>query len=257
MSFKKIEQLKDFLNIKRPLPTIVLDKLYNTVKQAYIYNSNAIEGNSLSLRETQIVLEQGITIKGKPLKDHIEAKNQDFALDFLVDEVKVKKPLTKQLIKEFHQIIIGDIDRGIAGKFRQHDVWISHSGTVTAHYLHIEEELDALLDWYETSTDHILEKVAKFHAKFEKIHPFSDGNGRTGRLIMNLELMKNGYPITIIKLEDSKTYYQSLETASISNDFNPIIQFIAKNVQQSIERNLKMLDREWKDKFIEWEATFD
>lgn len=254
MSFKNIEQLKDFLNIKRPLPAVVLDKLYNTVKQAYIYNSNAIEGNSLSLRETQIVLEQGITIKGKPLKDHIEAKNQDFALDFLVDEVKAGKSLTKQLIKEFHQIIIGDIDRGIAGKFRQHDVWISHSETITAHYLHIEEELDALLHWYETSTDHILEKVAKFHAKFEKIHPFSDGNGRTGRLIMNLELMKHGYPITIIKMEDRETYYQTLEIASINDDFQPITQFITDNVQQSIERNLKMLDREWETGFLEWKS---
>lgn len=96
-----IEKLKNYLNIKRPIPASVLEKIYDNIKTEYIYNSNAIEGNSLTLKETEVVLEYGITVKGKPLKDHIEAKNQAYALDFLKEEVKLRKEIDKKLIKEF------------------------------------------------------------------------------------------------------------------------------------------------------------
>ncbi len=109
--------------------------------------------------------------------------------------------------------------------------------------------MQRLLDWYNQSDRHIIEKVAVFHARFEKIHPFSDGNGRTGRLLMNLELMKQGYPITIIKNEDREKYYQVLENAQTNDDYQDVIDFVANNVQASIERNLEMLDRDWKVAF--------
>ncbi|MDP8170598.1 Fic family protein [Pasteurella skyensis] len=250
-----LKKLKNFLNARRPLPQSVLKKLFESLKQEYIYHSNAIEGNSLTLRETQIVLEQGITINGKPLKDHIETQNQSYAIDYLLEEIALNRVLDIRLIKEFHQIVIGSIDREIAGVFRNHDVVISHSKTETSRPFHIEEDLQTLLDWYNQSDRHIIEKVAIFHARFEKIHPFSDGNGRTGRLLMNLELMKQGYPITIIKNEDREKYYQVLENAQTSDNYQDVIDFVANNVQASIERNLEMLDRDWKIAFNNQELT--
>ncbi len=245
-----IEKLKNYLSIKRPIPASVLEKIYNNIKTEYTYNSNAIEGNSLTLKETEVVLEYGVTVKGKPLKDHIEAKNQAYALDFLKEEVKLKKEIDKKLIKEFHQIIIGDIDREIAGKFRTYPVTIKASETKTSSPLHIEEELDNLIKWYNSEQNlNIIEKVAIFHSKFEKTHPFGDGNGRTGRLLMNFELMKEGYPITIIKNEDRLEYYNSLEKAQTKEDYKDIIKFIHSNVEKSIIKNLEMLEENWKEKF--------
>lgn len=245
-----IEKLKNYLNIKRPIPASILEKIYDNIKTEYTYNSNAIEGNSLTLKETEVVLEYGITIKGKPLKDHIEAKNQAYALDFLKEEVKSKKEIDKKLIKEFHQIIIGDIDREIAGKFRTYPVSIKASETKTTSPLHIEKELEDLIQWYnEKHNLNIIEKVAIFHSKFEKIHPFGDGNGRTGRLLMNLELMKEGYPITIIRNEDRLEYYDSLEKAQTKEDYKDIIKFIYNNVKRSIINNLEMLEENWEENF--------
>lgn len=247
-----IKKLKDYLNIKRPLPKSALEKMYENIKTEYVYNSNAIEGNSLTLKETGIVLEYGITVKGKPLKDHIEAKNQAYAIDFLMKEVKNKKEITKRLIKEFHQIVIGDIDREIAGKFRTWGVEIKGSSIETVKFHHIEEELDKLIDNYNNDKKDIIEKVAKFHADFEKIHPFGDGNGRTGRLLMNLELMKEGYPITIIKLEDRLEYYDSLEKAQTKNDYQDIINFVYENVKRSIIKTLELVEENWEKNFEEY-----
>lgn len=250
-----IKKLKDYLNIKRPIPKTVLEKIYKNIKTEYVYNSNAIEGNSLTLKETEVVLEYGLTVKGKPLKDHIEAKNQAYALDFLKEEVKNGKEITKQLIKEFHQIIIGDIDREIAGKFRTYPVEIRASETKTSNFFHIEEDLEELIKWYNSEKRDLIEKVAIFHANFEKIHPFGDGNGRTGRLLMNLELMKNGYPVTIIKNEDRLSYYEALEKAQTKNDYGDIINFVHENVKRSIIRNLEMLEDNWEEKFEEYLKT--
>lgn len=247
-----IKKLRDYLNIKRPLPKSALEKMYENIKTEYVYNSNAIEGNSLTLKETEIVLEYGITVKGKSLKDHIEAKNQAYAIDFLMEEVKNKKEITKRLIKEFHQIVIGDIDREIAGKFRTWGVGIGGSTTETAKFYHIEEELDKLIDNYNKDEKDVIEKAARFHADFEKIHPFGDGNGRTGRLLMNLELMKEGYPITIIRLEDRLEYYESLEKAQTTNDYQDIINFVSNNVKRSIIKNLDLVEENWENNFKEY-----
>lgn len=169
-----------------------------------------------------------------------------------MEEVKNKKEITKRLIKEFHQIVIGDIDREIAGKFRTWGVGIGGSATETAKFYHIEEELDKLIDNYNKDEKDIIEKVARFHADFEKIHPFGDGNGRTGRLLMNLELMKEGYPITIIKLEDRLEYYDSLEKAQTTNDYQGIINFIYDNVKRSIIKNLELVEENWENNFKEY-----
>jgi Fic family protein len=250
----KIEELKDFLNKKRPLSETALKKIYENLKTDYVYNSNAIEGNTLTLKETQIVLEYGITVKGKSLNEHIEAKNQAFALDYLVEEVKNKREIDKRVIKEFHQIVIGDINRNIAGKFRVEPVTIGGSETKTVNAFHIEEELDKLLKWYNNEKEmNIIDKVAVFHSKFEKIHPFLDGNGRTGRLLMNLELMKEGYPITIIKNEDRLDYYSALEKSQTTDDYTDIKNFIRENVKRGIINFLEAIENDWKseiEKFL-------
>lgn len=251
----KIEELKDFLNKKRPLSDVALKKIYENFKTDYVYNSNAIEGNTLTLSETQIVLQYGITVKGKSLNEHIEAKNQAFALDYLVEEVKNKRKIDKRVIKEFHQIVIGDINRNIAGKFRTEPVRIGGSKTETVNALHIEEELENLLKWYNDEREmNLIDRVAVFHSKFEKIHPFLDGNGRTGRLLMNLELMKDGYPITIIKNEDRLEYYSALEEAQTKDDYTSIKKFIRENVKEGIIKSLEAVENDWKaeiERFLE------
>ena len=195
-----IKIFKEFLDKERPLNEGILKKLQNYLKTEFIYNSNAIEGNTLTLRETDIILQYGVTIKGKSLKEHNEVKGQEYALDFLNDILKTKESLSIRLIREFHALVLND-DFKNRGKFKQENNIILGAKFQTTPFYQVEEKLQELIDNFLKSKENIVEKVAKFHAEFEKIHPFNDGNGRTGRLLINLELMKNGYPITIIKIE--------------------------------------------------------
>ena len=243
-----IEIFKEFLDKERPLNEGILKKLQNYLKTEFIYNSNAIEGNTLTLRETDIILQYGVTIKGKSLKEHNEVKGQEYALDFLNDVLKTKESLSVRLIREFHALVLND-DFKNRGKFKQENNIMLGTKFQTTPFYQVEEKLQELIDNFLKSKENIIEKVAKFHTEFEKIHPFNDGNGRTGRLLMNLELMKNGYPITIIKNENRNDYYNALEKAQVEFDYELIIKFIKSSIENTFWLYYKHFNEETKEKF--------
>ena len=245
---KMVEIFKEFLNKERPLNDGILRKLQNNLRTEFIYNSNAIEGNTLTLRETDIILQFGITVKGKSLKEHNEVKGQEYALDFLNEVLKKEEPLSIRLIREFHALILND-DKDNRGRFKQENNTILGAKFQTTPFYHVEEKLQELIDNFNESDKNLIEKVAKFHNDFEMVHPFNDGNGRTGRLLMNLELMKNGYPITIIKNEDRDDYYQALEIASIDKNYIPLTEFIKRSIENTFWIYYKHFNEETKEKF--------
>lgn len=245
---KMVEIFKEFLNKERPLNDGILRKLQNNLRTEFIYNSNAIEGNTLTLRETDIILQFGITVKGKSLKEHNEVKGQEYALDFLNEVLKKEEPLSIRLIREFHALILND-DKDNRGRFKQENNTILGAKFQTTPFYQVEEKLQELIDNFNESDKNLIEKVAKFHNDFEMVHPFNDGNGRTGRLLMNLELMKNGYPITIIKNEDRDDYYQALEIASIDKNYIPLTEFIKRSIENTFWIYYKHFNEETKEKF--------
>ncbi|KDE69146.1 cell filamentation protein Fic [Fusobacterium necrophorum DAB] len=250
-----LELYKKFLDTKRPLEDSIVRKLEAELKTNYIYHSNAIEGNTLTLRETDVILEYGITVKGKSLQEHLEVKGQEYALNFLKEEVNYGTELSIKLIKDFHSLVLSGIDPLNAGVFKKYYNSIGHTTVQTVSPFQVEYELNQLIENYNKNTkENLIEKVAKFHADFEKIHPFSDGNGRTGRLIMNFELMKKGYPICIVRNEDRLEYYDSLELAQTKKDYSKIISFVATSLEHTFEFYFKHLSQDWKKELAEFQT---
>ena len=248
----KIESFKNFLEKERPLNKGVLTKLESNLKTNFIYNSNAIEGNTLTLKETDIILQYGVTVKGKSLKEHEEVKGQEYAINFLKEIIKRNEPLSLSLIREFHTLVLND-DIENREKFKKSNNEILGAGFETTPYYLVEEKLTELIEKFNSSENNdLIMKVACFHADFEKIHPFIDGNGRTGRLLLNLELMKNGYPITVIRNEEREEYYTALETAQAKVDYRLLTDFIEKSIENTFWMYYKNFDEDTKIKFEEY-----
>ena len=239
---KKLELYRNFLKSKRPIDEISVKKIEENLKAKYIYNSNGIEGNTLSLMETNLILEHGVTIKGKSLKEHLEVKGQEYALNFLTEVMNRKEEISLRMIREFNSLVM--VNGGGTFKTLPNEIIGANFKTSPPHL--VEEHLSKLIENFYSSNEDIIKKVAIFHADFEKIHPFPDGNGRTGRLLMNLELMKEGFPITIIKKEDREDYYNALEKAHSNDDYEDIISFIENNVEKSFEFYFEHITDNWK-----------
>ena len=248
----KIEIFKNFLEKEKPLNKGILTKLESNLKTNFIYNSNVIEGNTFTLKETDIILQYGVTVKGKSLKEHEEVKGQEYAINFLKEIIKRNEILSLRLIREFHSLVLND-DIENRGKFKQSNNEILGAGfEITSYYL-VEEKLTELIEKYNSNkVDNLVTKVSHFHADFEKIHPFIDGNGRTGRLLLNLELMKNGYPITVIRNEEREEYYTALETAQAKADYSLLAYFIEKSIENTFWIYYKYFDENTKIKFEEY-----
>ena len=239
---KKLELYRNFLKSKRPIDEISLKKIEENLKAKYIYNSNGIEGNTLSLMETNLIIEHGVTIKGKSLKEHLEVKGQEYALNFLTEVMNQKEEISLRMIREFNSLVM--VNGGGTFKTLPNEIIGANFKTSPPHL--VEEHLNKLIENFHSSNEDIIKKVAIFHADFEKIHPFPDGNGRTGRLLMNFELMKEGFPITIIKKEDREDYYNALEKAHSNDDYEDIISFIENNVEKSFEFYFEHITNNWK-----------
>lgn len=247
------------LNSLRPISPTILKKTQERFEIEMTYNSNAIEGNSLSLKETYWVIQEGLTIKEKPLKDHLEAKNQKEALDFLYQLVDERKRIiiNENLIKLLHNLVIFDSDRELAGKYRKGEVAISGSKHTPAKAYRIKQEMAKLVEWLQKNKnkDHIVEVAALLHYRLVSIHPFWDGNGRTARLVMNVLLMKAGYPLSIILKTDRKKYYRVLERAD-NGDPKPLCEFVARSVLRSLNIYLNSVHttQTSKNRFMSLEA---
>ena len=231
---KKVE-----LDGRRPLTEGELERFNEEFTVEYTYNSNAIEGNTLTLRETDLVL-RGLTIAQKPLKDHMEAVGHKEAFDYVRELVKEKAPLTESIIKQIHYLVLADKkdDRGV---YRRVPVRIMGAHHEPVQPYLIEPKMEQLLQDYAASEEHIVTKLARFHIEFEGIHPFIDGNGRTGRLLVNLELMKAGYPPIDIKFTDRVMYYNAFDAYHVKHDLSAMEGLLAGYINARLDAYLKIL----------------
>ncbi len=236
----KLQKLNKF----RPLAPTLIQKLKEKFEIEMTYNSNAIEGNTLTLKETYWVIQQGITVKGKSLKYHLEAKNHQQALDYLYELIEhgISHTISEHLIRSLHALVIQDIDKNIAGKYRDVDVFITGTDHRPPSALEVPIKMHELTEWARKNYGkmNIVEFSAIFHHKFVHIHPFQDGNGRTGRLLMNIFLMQYGFPMTIIQVNDRQKYYRALQEAD-HEKYKPLCNFIAQAILRSLNIYLDVL----------------
>ena len=235
----QIDRKKAELDERRPLTEAELERLNEEFAVEYTYNSNAIEGNTLTLRETDIVL-RGLTIDQKPLKDHIEAVAHKEAFDFVGELVKENAPLTESIIKQIHFLVLSD-KRDDRGVYRRIPVRIMGAHHEPVQPYLIEPKMEQLLRDYKASNEHIVTKLARFHIEFEGIHPFIDGNGRTGRLLVNLELMKSGYPPIDIKFTDRLAYYNAFDSYYVKHDLFAMESLFAGYINKRLDTYLRIL----------------
>lgn len=234
--FSKIDALKEQLNQRRPLTAGELQRLRDEFLVEYTYNSNAIEGNTLTLQETALVLE-GVTIDRKPLKDHFEAVGHKDAFLYVQELVKDKIPFSETVIKQIHTLVLMDRpeDRGI---YRRIPVRIMGAYHTPPEPVLVPEKMEKLVKEFTNTKMHPIESAALFHLKFEGIHPFVDGNGRTGRLILNLFLMQNGYPPINVKFSDRKRYYEAFDVYYRDGDTGAMIEMVAEYAEERLRQFL-------------------
>lgn len=227
----------------RPLPHAAVAKLKEQFAIEMTYNSNAIEGNKLTLKETFLVINEGLTIKGKPLKDHLEARDHHEALGYLYEHIEHDKKvsISEVTIRNLHKLLVRETDSA-AGSYRSGNVMITGSRHSPPEAYELRRLMRELIDWIRDNKRrlHPIELAAIAHHKLVYIHPFFDGNGRVARLMMNLLLMREGYPLVVILKNDRKKYYQMLEKADKGN-LNPFVQFTAQAVERSLNIYLKNL----------------
>ena len=241
MDYAGIEAKRDRLDRLRPLTAGELKRLRDEFTIEFTYNSNAIEGNTLTLRETAMVLE-GVTIDQKPLKDHLEAIGHRDAFLYIEEIAKQDVPLSKFVIRNIHSLVLMNQpeDRGV---FRRIPVRIMGAYTEPAQPYLIEQKLAELLDINEErrGTMNPIERISRFHLEFEGIHPFIDGNGRTGRLILNLDLIRCGYPPVNVKFNDRRKYYDAFDAYYRDGDADVMTGLIAGYVDERLDEYLKIL----------------
>lgn len=239
--FDEVDSLKKELDSKRPIPKETLKSLRESINLEWTYNSNGIEGNTLTLRETQVVLE-GITVGGKSIKEHLEAINHEKAILFLDDLVKENEPISEWNIKNIHQLILKDIDNENAGRYRKENITIKGATHIPPDYLKVPELMEKLILTYNTWSEyHPIIQAALLHGELVKIHPFVDGNGRTSRLLMNLVLMNNGYNPVIIKKETRLKYYEALDKAHITGNYTDFVKLVTKLEIEMLKKYLELL----------------
>ena len=232
---------KATLDAARPLPFHSAASLRDKLTLDWTYHSNAIEGNSLTLRETKVVLE-GIAVGGKSLREHLEAINHHAAVLYVEEIVAKQEPLTEWQIMNIHGLVLKGIDRGQAGCYRSENVVISGTSTTPPDFLQLGEEMHQLIAWYgQAGQMHPIERAAELHARFVNIYPFVDGNGCTGRLLMNFDLMKAGYPPAVIRQVETVAYYDALDEACLTGVYDGITALVAEAVQRSLATYLDLL----------------
>lgn len=244
---KRIHLKKQKLDAKRPVPNIVLQSIKESLTIEWTYNSNSIEGNTLTLQETKMVIEEGFTIKGKSLREHFEAVNHQDAIEYVETLVSKNYQLTCKDILDIHRLVLQRIEKDYAGRFRTAGVRISGANFVPPNALKVDTYIEELIHWITKETElDILIKVAIFHHRFVWIHPFFDGNGRTIRLLFNLLLMKEGFPPAIILRNDRKKYYDALNQANNGN-YAKIVLLILQATERSLDIYLSSLDNTYEN----------
>lgn len=242
----EVDALKAKLSTIRPLPNEAIKKIQDAIEIEYTYDSNRIEGNTLTLQETALVVNEGVTISGKSMREHLEAINHSEAIDFIKGIAGRSEPISERTIKDIHAIVLHGIDRENAGKYRTVPVMISGSRHIPPAPYKLDRLMEDFITEYrqkEEAREHPVLIAAYLHDELVRIHPFIDGNARTSRLLMNLFLRRHGYTLVSLKSDNEAKvrYYESLEkshTEGISNDFNLIV---ATAVRDSLKRYLEIV----------------
>lgn len=239
--FSKIDSLKAELDSKRPLTDGEAQRLRDEFMVDFTYNSNAIEGNTLTLKETAMVLE-GMTIDRKPLKDHLDAVGHRDAFLY-VESIAKDTKISETIIKNIHSLVLINRpdDKGV---FRKIPVTIMGAYTEPVQPYMIEPKLTELIITNEKRKKnmHPIERITRFHLEFEGIHPFIDGNGRCGRLLLNLDLIQNGYPAINVKFSDRKKYYSAFDDFYENNNVQSMINLVGNYVAERLEQYLNILN---------------
>ena len=231
---ERIHEKKRELDKKRPIPSYVLKSIKDSLSIEWTYNSNSIEGNTLTLQETKMVIKDGFTIKGKSLREHFEVVNHQEAIEFVESLASNEYVLNKLDILSIHHLVLQKIEKDFAGKYRTSGVRISGANFVPPNALKVDEFVSELIDFANDSEVDILIRSAIFHHRFAWIHPFFDGNGRTARLLLNLILMKSGFPPAIILKNDRKKYYDALNQAN-NQDYSKLVLLILQAVERTLD----------------------
>ncbi|MBT3482741.1 MAG: MerR family transcriptional regulator [Opitutales bacterium] len=246
MIFNAIDKKKSELDALRPLSGELVKNLEEWFRIELTYTSNAIEGNTLTRRETALVVEKGITVGGKTLAEHLEATNHAEALDWAKDQIK-RRPnqISFQDTLRIHNLILKGIDDAHAGHYRSVPVRVSGSTVVFQNPRKVPDLMDAFHNWLKTKPKlHPIELAAEAHYRLVTIHPFVDGNGRTARLLMNLILIMQGYPPAFIRKRDRLNYIATLEKAQTGGPKDPFVKLISKAVERSFDIYLKAVLQE-------------
>ena len=247
IQLRQIDELKARLASARPLPKAALHKIEEALAIEYTYESNRIEGNTLTLQETALVIEEGLTIGGKSLREHLEAINHNEAIAFIKDIAQGEEPITERTILQIHALILRGIDRQNAGRYHTVPVLISGSRHVPPQPYLIEKQMeDFLLRFREMESEGInpVDIAAYLHDELVRIHPFIDGNGRTSRLLMNLYLLRHGYVMVLLKgdAESKLAYYKALETSHVDKNPAPFRQLVEEAELAALQRYIQLIE---------------
>lgn len=241
--FADIEAKKARLSKMRPLTAGEVERLREEFMVEFTYNSNAIEGNTLTLKETAMALE-GMTIDQKPLKDHLEAVGHRDAFLYVQGIATKDMPISESVIKNIHSLVLMNKpeDKGV---YRRIPVRIMGAYTEPLQPYMVQPAMEGLIieNNKRAETMNIIERIARFHLEFEGIHPFIDGNGRTGRLVLNLDLIRNGYPPINVKFTERKRYYEAFDAFYRDNDASKMITLIAEYVNERLDEYLAILEK--------------
>jgi len=243
--YARILSKKKALDSLRPLPTQLVKKLWEQMQVEFTYNSNAIEGNTLTVRETQLVIQEGMTVHGKSLREHLEVRNHPDAIAYIEKLAQGENPFQEDDILKVHSLLMRGIDDQNAGKYRTGQVRVAGATFMPPPASKIQPLINELLQTISRNPDELrpIELAAFFHHKLVSIHPFIDGNGRTARLLSNLILMKTGYPFTVLLHVDRPKYLRTLSEADNGN-LVPFANFIAQCVERSLDIYLLAFEKD-------------
>jgi Fic family protein len=247
-SIDRLLEKKKKIDAFRPLPAVILDRLKENLSFEWTYNSNAIEGNTITLQETQLILQEGITVKGKSLREHFETFNHDKAINTVYSLADVSNPMREIDILSIHSVVLNNLEVYFAGRIRNAGVRINGANFLPPNAQKVPELFEELINYVNSNPDNLdpIVLATVFHHRFVWIHPFFDGNGRTVRLAMNLILMRAGFPPAIILKNDRKKYYNALNQANNGN-FDALLLLMIQASERSLTIYLNSLPNEGYD----------
>jgi Fic family protein len=247
LMLERVELKKARLDKLRPIASVALDKLRESMMMEWTYHSNAIEGNTITLQETRVILSDGITIGGKTLREHFETLNHHEAIAALEGMVQKKYTMKASDVMHIHGLVLQRIEKDFAGRYRNAGVRITGANFTPPNALKVDDLMDDLLDWVNEKNDvPLIVKAMMFHHRMVWIHPFFDGNGRTVRLMFNLLLMNAGYPPAIILQQDRKKYYDALNKANQGN-YEKLMLMVLQALERSLDIYLSHLENNHED----------